>query len=192
METSELSIETKRFVASLARNAIISELDGFPLETGKVPDEAERKAGTFVTLTLSGLLRGCMGQLDAHTEIYRGVIENARLAAFHDARFDPLRKDELDKISIQVSILSPLREIVCEDPGELCSRLGKEKPGVVLEADGHRATFLPHVWEELDGVEEFLSTLCSKAGLPPMYWRDRLGELTFQTYSVDSFSEGNV
>lgn len=188
----KLSEETKTFVLSLARNAIISELERFPLDIGDVPDEAKQKAGTFITLTLSGVLRGCVGQLEARNEIYRGVIENAKLAAFHDTRFDPLRRDEADNIVIQVSVLSPLQELTCGNPGELCSSLNKNKPGVVLTADGHKATFLPHVWKELGDAEVFLSNLCVKAGLPPMFWRDHLDELTFHTYTVDSFSEGDI
>lgn len=70
-------------------------------------DELNEQRATFVTLTLNGRLRGCIGSLNAHTFLYEDVFINARKAAFNDPRFEPLKFKDFTNIKIEVSVLTP-------------------------------------------------------------------------------------
>ncbi|MEM3088803.1 MAG: AmmeMemoRadiSam system protein A, partial [Candidatus Bathyarchaeia archaeon] len=103
-----LNEKEKKMLLDLAKKTIESELGHtkFKIEKEKIPSRLREKKATFVTLTIDGQLRGCMGHLLPSRELYLDVIENAKAAAFYDPRFLPLRKDEFSKIQIEISILS--------------------------------------------------------------------------------------
>jgi MEMO1 family protein len=136
-----------------------------------------REGASFVTLTEGGALRGCIGSLAAREEVWRSVARNAVLAAREDDRFTPVRGDEVPKLTVEVSVLSPLRPVV--SPNDL--RLGDE--GVVMSKAGARAVFLPEVpleqgWDKTRWLEE----LGQKAGLDKNAWRSaRFEAFTTQT-----------
>jgi MEMO1 family protein len=147
----------------------------------------QKKRGTFVTLTIDKLLRGCIGNLDARDSILAGVERNAVNAAFHDPRFSPLKADELDRMDIEVSILTEPRPLEYRDSDELISKLRVHVDGVILQKGSFGATFLPQVWEQLPKPEDFLSHLCMKAGLPGDTWKKE--HIDISTYQVQYFEE---
>jgi len=122
---------------------------------------------TFVTLHgVEGQLRGCIGSLEAHRSLLEDVKKNARSAAFLDPRFPPLSLREFDRVTMEVSELSRQVSIDFRDESDLIDQLRPGVDGLVLEADGRRATFLPQVWDGLPTPTEFLAHLRRKAGLP--------------------------
>ena len=122
---------------------------------------------TFVTLKIRGQLRGCIGSLAPVDALYMSVHENAINAALHDPRFDPVRPAELPRIEVDVSVLSPIQDI----PSIAEFKIGQQ--GIIMEKGFHRAVYLPEVATEQGWtVEETLSSLSMKAGLPPNAWRD--------------------
>jgi len=177
----------KLTLLNLARESIQSKFEGKNLEinTQKISDALKQKRGTFVTLKINDQLRGCIGHIAPVQELYQDVIENACAAAFYDSRFMPLAKDELEKIDIEISVLSESKKFEYKSLDLLIQDLEKNKPGVILKKDNQMATFLPQVWEELPNAEEFLSHLCRKAGLPPYVWKK---EVTIETYTIEKIS----
>ncbi len=141
---------------------------------------------SFVTLTLDGALRGCIGSLTATRPLVEDVANAAFSAAFKDPRFSPLTEQELQLIHIEISVLSVPEPIKINNQEELLSQLIPHSDGLVLEDREHRATFLPKVWEHLPDAKTFLSHLKHKAGLAEDYWSDTL---TFSRYQTHSFSE---
>ena len=135
----------------------------------------------FVTLTRGGQLRGCVGTVAPAMTLMDALRYGAFSAAFRDARFQSLRKEELAEIKIEVSVLSPLKP---QAAGEL-------KPGVhgvVVVKGGKSGLFLPQVWEQIPAKEDFLGELCEqKAGLPRGCWKDP--ETQLYSFTVDSFKE---
>ncbi len=125
----------------------------------------EEKRATFVTLTLNGNLRGCIGSLVAHNSLYEDVFINSRKAAFNDPRFNSLSYEELNKIKIEVSVLTPAKLLSYTNIEDLKQKITPFKHGVILKYKNHQATFLPQVWEQLNSFEEFISSLCKKANL---------------------------
>ena len=127
--------------------------------------------GTFVTLKKGGRLRGCIGSLVGRQPLVEGVRRNALNAAFHDPRFNALDVGELDRISLEVSVLTEPRPLEYGDGDDLIAKLSPRVDGVTIRKDFCGATFLPQVWDQLPEAEEFLSHLCLKAGLPADIWR---------------------
>ena len=143
--------------------------------------------GTFVTLTIDKQLRGCIGNLDPSESILAGIKRNAINAAFHDPRFPPLKADELDRVDIEVSILTKPYPLEYRDSKDLLAKLRVNVDGVIIRKGSASATFLPQVWEQLPRPEEFLSHLCMKAGLSADTWRK--SHLEVLIYQVQYFEE---
>jgi len=138
----------------------------------------------FVTLTIGGVLRGCVGTVEPALTLADAVRYGAYSAAFRDGRFRALEKEELPKVQIEVSVLSALRPAKA---AELKARV----TGAVVIKDGKSGLFLPQVWEQLPAKEDFLGELCSqKAGLSRDCWKDPAVKL--YSFTVDAFSEGGT
>ncbi len=187
-----LNPSEKKFLLSLARRTLekylkektILEVDGESLPSCIF----QEKRGVFVTLTKSGQLRGCIGNIEPGKPLYQGIIENTLAAALFDPRFTPVKLQELPEIKIEISILSNLKPVPeFSSYQELLDYLRQKKPGVLIKKGAHQATFLPQVWEELREPQEFLSHLCVKAGLPPQCIKE--SGLEIYEYQVEHFQE---
>ena len=169
----------------LARSAIESELSNEKLEVNKeIKKKYSEKGASFVTLTEHKILRGCVGSLYPHQELYKDVIENAKHAAFDDYRFPQLKKNELSEIKIEVSVLSVPKRLEFKNEKELLKKINKNM-GIVLKRGFNSATFLPQVWEELPEKIDFLESLCVKAGIGKDLWKS--SEIYF--YRVEKLKE---
>ena len=188
----------------LAREAIKSQLEESEL---KIDSETKykfsEKKACFVTLTISGELRGCIGSLEPRQELWKDVVENARSAAFSDPRFPELSLEELKKVKIEVSVLTIPRKIEYKTSDELKKKIFKK--GVIIrkipelfsvsqnssnfkiKKGWNSATYLPQVWDELSDIEEFLSSLCRKAGLSSSAWKNL--DLEVEVYEVEKVEE---
>ena len=180
-----LTKEEKKELLHIARSSIEARLRGVPEPEFNVNSPgllAER--GAFVTLRRNGRLRGCIGVFSSQKPLYRTVAEMAAAAAFEDPRFPPLSPGELDAIDIEISALSPLREI--KDPREI--EIGRH--GVYIIKGAHRGVLLPQVAaEEGFDRETFLDHTCLKAGLEPGCWKEGARILVFE---AEIFSEGGM
>ena len=131
--------------------------------------------GAFVTLTLKGRLRGCIGDILPRQPLYRSVMGNAVNAAVNDRRFPPLSLAELSDLHVEISVLTPTQEVNSWRD----IRLGLD--GIILQKGESRAVFLPQVASEQGwSLEETLSQLSRKGGLAPGEWRQKATFLTFQ------------
>jgi hypothetical protein len=162
----ELTAAQRGELLMLARQAIVGHL-----KSGRIPEYQPSdaaltiQAGAFVTLKEDGRLRGCIGLLRPEGPLYRTVQEMAVAAAVSDPRFPPLKLAELDRVRVEISVLSPLRPIT--DTGQI--EVGKH--GLLLTAEGRQGVFLPQVPVEQGwSRQEFLDNLCLKAGLPRDCW----------------------
>jgi uncharacterized protein len=184
---SPLSYEQGSQLLVLARATLKHQLFG-----GEIPKTFDdpallSSAATFVTLKIAGNLRGCIGNLQPVGALWQGIRDNAINAAFHDHRFSKLRPEELEKVHIDISILSAPQAILYKDPESLLTQLRPGIDGVIIHDGRRSATFLPQVWQQLPDPEEFLGHLCQKAGLPERAWREK--KLEVEVYQVQCFSE---
>jgi AmmeMemoRadiSam system protein A len=142
------------------------------------------KGATFVTLTQSGALRGCIGTLEAYRPLYEDIISNARAAAFEYPRFTPLTKEEWANTTLELSLLTPPKPVAYDDIAALKAAITPFKDGVILQHGSRKATFLPQVWEQLPSFEEFFRHLCQKAGLGPECLARHPSILTYQVEKI--------
>lgn len=142
--------------------------------------------GNFVTLTLAGELRGCIGSLRGHSPLLQNIADNAFNAAFRDPRFSALSALESPGIELEISLLSNPRAMVFADESDALAQLQAHVDGLILEVGAYRATFLPSVWQQLPDAEVFLRQLKRKAGLPEDYWSV---DVQLQRYRSHSFSD---
>jgi len=152
-----------------------------PVDLGGLPAVLTEPAATFTTLRLDRKLRGCCGTLEASQPLATDVARTAFLAAFRDLRFKPLIRDEAGSVRLEVSVLSPMEEIHVTDEVDLLKHLVPGTDGLVIVEGGHRATFLPKVWESLPEPRQFLAALKTKCGLPDDYWSERLEFFRYRT-----------
>lgn len=186
----KISKSEKEYLLKLARKALEVYFETgkeISIDVKEVPIGLKDGAATFVTLTINGELRGCIGKLEADQPLYKDVIGNVYLAAFSDSRFDPLTHDELGLINIEISILTKPEILTYSSPEDLFMKISKTKPGLIIKSGYYQATFLPQVWEDLPDADKFLNHLCQKAGLNQYYWKNYKLEV-FQ-YSVIHFAE---
>jgi AmmeMemoRadiSam system protein B/AmmeMemoRadiSam system protein A len=170
-------------LVSIARGAIESALFQSALSQPRDPWLSQAGA-TFVTLTKQRALRGCIGSLQALRPLGVDVAENARSAALRDPRFPALTAEEWPQCSLEVSLLSSPKPIRFADEEDLFAQIQAGQDGIILEADGRRATYLPQVWEALPDKRQFMADLARKAGLPS---DTRLARCKVSRYRVAKF-----
>ena len=141
-----------------------------PTEVSQHAAQLQAHGASFITLTRDSSLRGCCGTVEAHQPLIEDVTANAWRTAFADPRFEPLVPADLAGLQLEISVLSPLRQIDAQDHQELLSNLEPGSDGLLICSGKVRATFLPKVWESLEDPDVFLQQLMLKAGLPLNRW----------------------
>jgi AmmeMemoRadiSam system protein A len=194
-------LELGRSLVTIARRAIGAELGeagdagceraGFARTGPAHPAHPalEAPGATFVTLFKHGILRGCIGTLEANRPLGVDVRANAVAAAFADPRFPRLAADEFMDTSVEVSLLSAPEPMAADGERALLARLRPGVDGVVLAFAGRRATFLPQVWDAIREPAEFLAELKRKAGLPGDFWSP---EVQLSRYGVTKWRESDL
>jgi AmmeMemoRadiSam system protein A len=162
-----LSDAYRRPLLVLARRAIVYAVLFQKCIEGIPPDEVfAEKRGVFVTLTLRGRLRGCIGTVEAFEPLGESIARCAAGAALHDPRFTPVRADELHELRIELSVLSPPEPIL---PADI--EIGKH--GLLISRGSRRGLLLPQVaGEHKFSREQFLEATCRKAGLDAKAWQE--------------------
>jgi len=182
--------QQQKALLTMARDQIAGKLSGS--HPSVIEDSAfQQQAATFVTLKKSGQLRGCIGTLEAIRSLCDDIRYNALAAAFRDTRFPPVTKNELDDLTIEISILDTPEAMLFDTEAELLSQLKPGVDGLILTAGAageYRSTFLPQVWQQLPDPQQFLNQLKLKAGLRTDYWGD---DVSAMRYRVVSFAEAS-
>ncbi len=179
----ELTDQEKNTLLDIAKNAIADKINH--RETPELnidSDNLRLKRGAFVTLKKQGRLRGCIGYIKAYKPLWKTVQEMAVAAAFHDPRFPSLRAEEIQQLTFEISVLSPLKRIA--EVNEI--EVGKH--GLYIIRGYNSGLLLPQVATEYKWDREtFLEETCHKAGLPPDAWKDK--ETEIYIFSADYFSD---
>jgi len=162
-----LSSDDRRALLDRARQAITQAvcsqtIADLPAPAGRLAEPG----GAFVTIHCASRLRGCVGRADRALALAETVAQCAIGAALRDTRFRPIEPGELDRMSIEVSVLSELQPVTCD-------QLEAGKHGLVVCRGERRGLLLPQVAAERGwSIERFLEETCGKAGLEPGAWRD--------------------
>jgi len=178
--TPVYSHEERQILLQLAHRSIEAALAGRKLDLTPPSAHLGEMRGAFTTLHLGGKLRGCIGYVIPVHSLYQTVAETAQAAAFDDPRFQPVTDEEVPQLSIEISVLSPLRPI---RPEEVVTGVH----GLIVSKGNRRGLLLPQVpvewhWDR----ETFLSQTCLKAGLPPDAW---MQGIDLQAFTAEVFGE---
>lgn len=156
----------------VARESIWQSLRSqfYSIRINDYPQALTVEQASFVTLKLHSRLRGCIGTLTACRPLVNDVAHNAQAAAFKDPRFKPISLEEYQNLEVHLSILSSPETLNVAGKNELLDILRPGTDGLVIEENGHHATFLPSVWEQINDPSVFIDELRRKAGLTPGHW----------------------
>jgi AmmeMemoRadiSam system protein A len=183
---AELTEQDKDQLLTLARQTMVYALKNRRIpeasDLGITPTAAMKSPrAAFVTLKKQSRLRGCIGDIFPQRPLYKSVILNAIHACVNDRRFPPVTQEECEDITIDISALTPPAPVESSDQ----IRIGVD--GVVLNKDGHSAVYLPQVAPEQGwDLDQTLTHLSQKAGLPADAWKEGASFLIFQ---ADVFGE---
>lgn len=177
-EQKDLMLSTARdVISSCAKNENIKVNDAMM----NISDEP---MGVFVTLRKNEELRGCIGYVEGYKPLYESIPEMSEAAATRDPRFDPVKEDEIEEISLEISLLSPLERI--ESPEQV--EVGKH--GIVIKKGANKGLLLPQVATENNwDSKTFLEHTCLKANLLSGSWKDE--ETEIYVFSAEVFGEGS-
>jgi len=180
-QSMELSAADKKTLHEIARQSIAAGLQGqWPPPLPPLSGVCQEPRGAFVTLHHRGQLRGCIGFIEAVKPLAVTVQEMAYAAAFKDPRFPPLTPEEFQDITVEISVLSPLRRIHSIDEIEV------GRHGLYIRRGLRHGLLLPqvateHQWDRFT----FLQQTCWKANLPTTAWQDPQTEIYI--FSADIF-----
>ncbi|MEJ2470996.1 MAG: AmmeMemoRadiSam system protein A [Desulfuromonadales bacterium] len=179
----ELNAQEQQALLAIARQAIIHGIrTGQEYIEPREEKALNQKNGCFVTIKQNGQLRGCIGNFQSELPLFKEVAQMAQASATKDPRFYPLREEDLDNFSLEISVLSPLQKI--EDIDEI--EVGRD--GIYIEKSFYRGVLLPqvaveHGWDR----ETFLKQTCIKAGLPTDAWKTEDADIYI--FSAQIFGE---
>ena len=168
MTSSQSTIEAgeRQRLLRLARRALearVGRQRAPAPERGGVLDEPR---GAFVTIRRHGELRGCLGRIAPDVPLAETIADLGASVSDSDPRFNPVAPAELDDIDVEISVLTPEREV------HAIADIVPGRHGVVIEQGSRRGLLLPQVATEQGwDAETFVSQTCRKAGLPPDAWR---------------------
>ncbi|MEZ5359700.1 MAG: AmmeMemoRadiSam system protein B [Candidatus Zixiibacteriota bacterium] len=169
----EYTEQEKTFLHNLAMMAVEAGAKNEKFDMPPAPtDRLKEKRGAFVTINKNGMLRGCIGLVQARHPLAETVANMAIAAAFDDPRFPEVTPDELNDLEFEISVMSPLSLV--DDIEEI--RVGRH--GLMIRLDMHSGLLLPqvateHGWDRIT----FLEQTCLKAGLPKNSYKDKRAQI---------------
>lgn len=188
IEPIKLSDTDKTQLLAIAREAILHGLaqsERRRIDLASYSLALQTPAASFVTLTLAGNLRGCIGSIECYRSLIEDVAHNAYSAAFEDPRFHPLTREEYPKLKVQISVLSAKEPVFFDSECDLVRQLRVSIDGLLIEKNKRHATFLPTVWAAFPNPQRFLDQLKRKAGISDA----APGVLKAWRYTTLSFSD---
>lgn len=182
-----LTLEMQRQLLAIARDALEARVHGIRRMAPITRGPAQSGQGAFVTIFCRGELRGCLGRITSDRPLHELIDQLAQEVADSDPRFRAVLPGELPDISLEVSVLTPEREITSVDEIEI------GRHGLIIEQGSRRGLLLPqvptqHEWNR----ETFVAQTCLKAGLPSYAWRRGARMFVFEAQVFGEEGEGSI
>ena len=182
----ELTANEKTALLDIARKAIEAYVrNGKTYVEPREEKALNMRNGCFVTIKQGGQLRGCIGNFQSELPLFREVSEMAVASASKDPRFYPMKEDDLEDFTLEISVLSPLKK------SDSIEEIEVGRHGIYLEKGYYRGVLLPQVATEYGWDREtFLRQTCLKAGLPTEAWQAEDTEIYI--FSAQIFGDKQV
>jgi uncharacterized protein len=169
-----LSIDQGKKAITFARSVLSSTVKNESIADESLPSIFDEHHGVFTTLHSypSHQLRGCIGIPEPVMPLKKALIESAQ-SVTHDPRFPVLQSDELDRIIVELTILTKPQIIEEKKPEKILDAVEVGRDGLIIEQGFYKGLLLPQVpveqgWDK----NTFLQHTCLKAGLPGDVWMD--------------------
>lgn len=180
-----LTDEEKKILLKTARLSIQERFYKNEVEYPQPTGILKQNCGAFVTLNKHGNLRGCIGYIVAAKPLFETVKEVAKSSAFADRRFPAVVENEIDELEIEISVLSPFKEI--DDINEI--KVGVH--GIMIRRGVQSGLLLPQVAMEYNWDRDtFLTHTCHKAHLPGGAWKSK--DVSIEIFSAAVFNEKSL
>ncbi len=188
----KFNLEEGKFLVKLARKSVeyFLNTNKYPQLPQKYPENLNKSMGIFVTITTfpGGSLRGCIGYPYPFSSLIELCISSSIKAACEDPRFECLKKEELEEVVFEVTILSPMIALDQSKPYEEQIEIGRDGLFVVCDAYGKSGLLLPQVATEWGfNKKTFLKEVCRKASLNDNCMHDK--NCTFYRFESQIFKE---
>jgi len=194
LKQSDIDKESIDFAIKIVREAVelwVKKRERLKAEN--YPKELEQPKGVFVTIYSfpEKELRGCIGYPDPARSLIQVLIDSS-IEATQDPRFEPVKPEELDKIIIEVSILTEPELVSVKNPLEFLEKIETGRDGLIIKKGFRAGLLLPKVPIEYGwDTKTFLEQLCIKAGLTPDQWADESSRIyKFQAITHEEKSPG--
>ncbi len=178
-----------KFAVKIARNVVEKYVKDEEITIKDYPESFTKKSGVFVTINTypKKELRGCIGYPEPVMSLIDAIIDSGKNAC-RDPRFPPLKKDELNTIVVEVSLLTKPELIKTDKPKDYPEKIKIGRDGLIAEAGFYRGLLLPQVPVEQEWDKEtFLSHTCIKAGLMSDAWLSQRTKI--YSFQAQVFSE---
>jgi uncharacterized protein len=184
----KIGLKEGKELITLARDTIKNSLEDKKIKEDEgLKKKYHEKMGCFVTLTIGGKLRGCIGYPEPILPLYDAIIDSANNAAFSDPRFPSLSNKEFEKIEIEISVLT-VPELIKGEASSYPSQIKIGRDGLIIRGPYGSGLLLPQVFTEYDcNSEKALLMTCQKAMLEPDAWKDKKNKV--YKFSAIIFSE---
>jgi uncharacterized protein len=182
-----LTSDERRELLAIARTAVSEVLcqREFTISVSQIRGNLALQCGAFVTIRNQGQLRGCIGYVVSEKSLPETIAEVAVKAATQDPRFIPVGGDELNDITIEISVLSKIELLT--DVGSIV--IGVH--GLYLEGEYHRGLLLPQVAiENAWDAENFITQVGRKAGITDFHLNHP--DVNIYTFTADVFDEKSL
>ena len=189
-EENKITLEDGTILVKTARNVVTEYLkDGKKITLEKtIQDKFSFNSGVFVTLNNPIGLRGCIGYPLPDKKLFNALEDASIAAAVEDPRFPPVKSEELDSITFEVTVLTPPQTIKVDNPQEYPGKIKVGQDGLIVRYGYNSGLLLPQVPIEWGwNAKEFLEHTCEKAGLPQDYWEK--SEIEVQKFQGIVFKE---
>ena len=189
-EENKITLEDGTILVKTARNVVTKYLkDGEKITLEKtIQDKFSFNSGVFVTLNNPIGLRGCIGYPLPDKKLFNALEDASISAAVEDPRFPPVKLEELDSITFEVTVLTPPQTIKVDNPQEYPGKIKVGQDGLIVRYGYNSGLLLPQVPIEWDwNAKEFLEHTCEKAGLPRDFWEKP--EIEIQKFQGIVFKE---
>ena len=175
MEVDVIAPEDQQRLLALARRALEARVRRQPPPDAGRGGALEWPRGAFVTIHCRGDLRGCLGRIETDAPLADTIAHLAASVSDSDPRFEPVSALELGAIDLEISVLTPEREI------QSIAEIEIGRHGLIVEQGARRGLLLPQVATEYGwDAQTFLSHTCLKATLPADAWRQGARILIFE------------
>lgn len=185
-----MDLKQGKIAVSLARKAVENYVAGKGIpKIERLPKVFTENRGAFVTLHTypERDLRGCIGYPEPIFPLHKALTDCA-VYACQDPRFRPVKKSELTKIIVEVSILTKPQIIECKNCKDYPKHVKIGEDGLIIRKGFHSGLLLPQVATEHNfSQEEFLEHTCIKAGLSPDSWMEK--DCMICKFQAEIFSE---